>query len=49
MKNSKHDILPNVSDCQNSIFYLQISKIHSLVLLIRGTVEGNEYRVVESY
>ena len=35
---------------RTAFLYLHISKIHSLVLLIRGTVEGNEYRgVVESY
>jgi len=35
---------------RTAFLYLQISKIHSLVLLIKEILEGNEYRgVVESY
>jgi hypothetical protein len=35
---------------RTAFLYLQISKSHSLVLLKREIVEGNEYRgVVESY
>jgi hypothetical protein len=38
------------STARTALLYLQMSKIHSLVLLIREIVEGNEYTgVVESY